>query len=68
MNVKAPAVHQWNDVPLGNSLRRLEIRRQERAGDPPRQLRVILVNNSDRGVMHFLRIALRVMITAKVKA
>ena len=53
------AVHQGNDVPLGDRLRRLEVRRQERMCDSARELGVVLVDHSDRGVMQLLRIALR---------
>jgi hypothetical protein len=35
-------IHQRHDVPLGDGRRRLEVGREERMGDPARQLRMIL--------------------------
>jgi len=52
------SVDQRHDVPLGNRLRRLEIRRQERMRDPARQFRMVFVDNRDRRIVHFLRAAL----------
>ena len=52
-------VHQRNDVAFGDHLRRLEQRRQERMRDPARELGVVLVDDGDRGVVQFLRIAPR---------
>jgi DDE superfamily endonuclease len=47
-------VHLRDDVPLGNELRRLEQRRQERMRDPAREFGVI-VDDGDRRVMELLR-------------
>ena len=52
-------IHQGDDVPLGDRLRRLEVRRQERVRDAARELRFILVDDADRGIMKLLRITLR---------
>src|ERR1039458_2946438 len=45
------AVHQGNDVPLGDQLRRLEIRWQECMCDSVRELGMVLVDDSDRSVI-----------------
>ena len=47
------------DIELGDRLRRLEIRRQERMRDSARQFRMVLVDDGDRRIAHFLRAALR---------
>ncbi len=52
-------IHQRYDVRFGDRLRRLEIGRQEGMRDPPRQFRVVFVDDRDRRVVHFLRMALR---------
>ena len=52
-------VHQGNDIALGDHLRRLKQRRQERMRDSARELGAILVDDGDRGVVQFLRIAPR---------
>jgi hypothetical protein len=52
-------IHERHDVPFGNRLRRLEIGWQEGTGDPPRQFRVVLVDDPDGRVVHFLGTALR---------
>ena len=52
-------VHQGNDVPFGDQLRRLKQRRQERMRDSARELGVVLVDDGDRGVVQLLRIAPR---------
>ena len=52
-------VHRRNDVPFGDQLRRLEQRRKERMGDPARKLRVVLIDDGDRGIVKLLRIASR---------
>src|SRR5258708_20355621 len=45
------AVHQGNDVPLGDQLRRLEVWRQERMPGSARELGAILVDDSDPSAM-----------------
>ena len=55
----AACIHRRDDVAFGDQVRRLKIGREERMRDPPRQCRMVLVNDSDRGVVHFLRTALR---------
>ena len=52
-------IHERDDIPLGDRPRHLEIGRQKRANDAPRQFGLVLIDKSDRGVMQFLRVALR---------
>src|SRR5271169_2578737 len=52
-------VHQRDDVSLGDRPHRLEQGRQERMCDPARQFGMVLVDDGDRGVVQFLRIAPR---------
>jgi hypothetical protein len=53
-------VHQAIDIAQGDRLRRIEIWGQQKAlDDAMRKLRIVLVDDRDRRVVKFLRIALR---------
>jgi hypothetical protein len=52
-------VHQWDDVALGDPLRRLKERRQEGMSDPSRELRMVFIDDGDRRVVKLLREASR---------
>ncbi len=52
-------VHRGNDVSLGDQLRRLVQRRKEGMGDAAGKLGVILIDDRNRGIVQFLRIAPR---------
>ena len=52
-------VHRRNDIAFGNRPRTLEVRRQKCARDPPRQFGLILIDQRDCGIVHLLRVAVR---------
>jgi hypothetical protein len=61
------AVHFWDDVAFGNELRRLKVGPQKGVRDTARQFRMALVDDRDRGVVHFLGAALRLRYDSKRK-
>jgi len=52
-------VHERHNISLRDRLRRLEVGRQERVNDAPRQFGLVFIDKCDGGVVQFLRITLR---------